>query len=519
MEVKQVLAFFAVMVFLMRPAENARILAIMPTPSYSHQIVFNPLWLALNSRGHHVTLFTTDPIKQSNLSNFRQVDWSFTYELWHNKHNASDIIKNFKSNFLKCLNQYVEMMSDIFIQELEHPQVQEIMNDTNEHFDLVIAEFLNPVMIAFSRIFKCPFIGVSPMDVTNFVHEALNNPISPALFPDFLTEFDNEMTFFERIINTFYYLGNKLYFKYYFYPKMDNIIRKFFGENTPSLEEMQRDVSMVFINTNPILHNIRPLMSNVLMLGGGTHIESNVSLTADVQKFLNDAKTGAIYFSLGTNVKSRDLSAKTQLVFLEAFSELPYKVLWKFENNISTASNVMIKDWLPQQQILGHPNMKLFITQGGLQSLEEAIYNAVPIIAMPVFVDQYSNIRKVIRNGMGLKLDYDNVEKSVLKNAIHEVISNPRYKTAAIKLSAVLKEQPISGITEAVWWTEYVLKYNGAKFLKHSEIPLYQYLMLDLLAFFFLTTILLTFLSYKFIKYVTLLIKRKRIGGKVIKLE
>ena len=70
--------------------------------------------------------------------------------------------------------------------------------------------------------------------------------------------------------------------------------------------------------------------------------------------------------------------------------------------------------------------MKLFITQGGLQSLEEAIYNAVPIIAMPVFVDQYSNIRKVIRNGMGLKLDYDNVEKSVLKNAIHEVISNPR---------------------------------------------------------------------------------------------
>jgi glucuronosyltransferase len=258
--------------------ESGRILAIMPTPSYSHQIVFNPLWLQLNSRGHHVTLFTTDPIKNSNLSNFRQIDWNFAYKLWHEKHNVSDIINNFNKDLVKCLNQYMEMMSDIIIQELEHPGVKSIINDENEHFDLVIAEFLIPTMIAFSKRFNCPFIGISPMDIPNFVHEALGNPVSPALFPDFMSPFDDQMNFFERVLNTFYYLGGKLYFRYYFYPKMDKIVKTYFGKDYPRLDDMQLNVSTIFLNINPIIHTIKPLTRNILVVGGGTHFMKDVSL-------------------------------------------------------------------------------------------------------------------------------------------------------------------------------------------------------------------------------------------------
>ncbi|RZC32604.1 UDPGT domain containing protein [Asbolus verrucosus] len=491
----------------------------MPTPSYSHQIVFNPLWLALNSRGHHVTLFTTDPIKDTNLTNFRQIDWSFAYNLWHEKHNVSRIIQNFNTNLLKCLNQYVEMMNDIIIQELEHPKVQQIMKNEKEHFDLVIVEFLNPAMIAFSKRFSCPFIGMSSMDITNFAHEALGNPVSPALFPDFISPFDCEMSFFERIVNTFYYLGTKLYFKYYFYSKTDEIVKKYFGSDIPKLEDMQKNASMVFLNINPIIHNIRPLMGNVLIVGGGTHFEKGTSLPSDIQTFLDEAESGAIYFSLGTNVKSKDLPEKIKLTFLEAFSELPYRVLWKFEDT-STYENskIMIKQWLPQQQILKHPNVKLFLTQGGLQSLEEAIHNAIPVIGMPVYLDQFSNVRRVTRKGLGIALEYDKVKKQALKETIIEVITNTKFKNTAVKVSTLLKEQPISSLTQAIWCIEYVLKHRGAKFLQQSEIPLYQYLLLDVFAVFLLITVVFIFMLYKFLNLAVAIIKETR-KDKIIKLE
>jgi len=50
-------------------------------------------------------------------------------------------------------------------------------------------------------------------------------------------------------------------------------------------------------------------------------------------------------------------------VFIEAFSELPQKILWKWESDIlpGQPSNVKIAKWLPQQDILG--NMILFLIE------------------------------------------------------------------------------------------------------------------------------------------------------------
>lgn len=73
-----------------------------------------------------------------------------------------------------------------------------------------------------------------------------------------------------------------------------------------------------------------------------------------------------------------------------------------------------------------HPNIKLFITQGGLQSMEEAIYNHVPIVGMPFFGDQITNTKKIIGKGLGLSVDYNTMDKAILKNTILEVINNPK---------------------------------------------------------------------------------------------
>lgn len=131
---------------------------------------------------------------------------------------------------------------------------------------------------------------------------------------------------------------------------------------------------------------------------------------------------------------------------METLSALPYKVLWKFEADLPEKPlNVKISKWIPQQDVLskfvttphycfilscvllGHKNIKLFITQGGLQSLEESLLNFVPVVGIPFLADQQANVQKVVNKGMGLMLDHKTLDKDSFKKAILEVINNPKY--------------------------------------------------------------------------------------------
>lgn len=70
---------------------------------------------------------------------------------------------------------------------------------------------------------------------------------------------------------------------------------------------------------------------------------------------MDNSKKGVVYFSLGSNVKSENLPADTRENILRAFEQLPYNVIWKWEssNLVNKPENVFLKQWLPQQDILG----------------------------------------------------------------------------------------------------------------------------------------------------------------------
>lgn len=77
--------------------------------------------------------------------------------------------------------------------------------------------------------------------------------------------------------------------------------------------------------------------------------------------------------------------------FIRIFNEFSkFRVLWKWEDeDISKLpKNVMVKPWLPQSDILAHPNVKLFITHGGLMGTQEGVYRGVPMLGIPIFCDQ-----------------------------------------------------------------------------------------------------------------------------------
>lgn len=75
----------------------------------------------------------------------------------------------------------------------------------------------------------------------------------------------------------------------------------------------------------------------------------------DVKKFMDGAKDGVVYFSLGSTFKSSEIPKDYLKVFLKVFAEVKQRVIWKWDDDSlpGKSNNVMISKWLPQADILG----------------------------------------------------------------------------------------------------------------------------------------------------------------------
>lgn len=241
---------------------SARILGVFPTPSVSHQIVYQPIWKELSLRGHAVTVLTPSPLQDPQLTNLMEIDLSFMYE---NDIDASKIIG--KITHWDMLNFVIPAHDNLYGKILSHPDVNSMLNNISVHFDLVIAEFSQPTVSAFAYKYKCPLIGVTSMGVMSTTHDAVGNPAHPILHPDFLLPLDEDMSFFEKIEAVLFALR----FKYDYYninlPHFDKFARRFFGEDMPYLGDLERNISLLFLNTNRVIHGARPYPPKVMELG------------------------------------------------------------------------------------------------------------------------------------------------------------------------------------------------------------------------------------------------------------
>lgn len=130
-----------------------------------------------------------------------------------------------------------------------------------------------------------------------------------------------------------------------------------------------------------------------------------------------------------TNVKTNSLKPGTVDMLLQTFSQLKYDVLWKWESDDEEnklPSNVKTTTWVPQQDLLAHPKIRLFVTQGGHQSIEEAVDRGVPMIVIPFFVDQFPNSKRVVNKEIGISLDLNDMTTEIFRKNILTVIENPK---------------------------------------------------------------------------------------------
>jgi glucuronosyltransferase len=79
-----------------------------------------------------------------------------------------------------------------------------------------------------------------------------------------------------------------------------------------------------------------------------------------------------------------------------------------------------------------------------------------------------------------------------------------RYRENAQRLSRIYRDQPLTPLQQAVFWTEYVIRHKGAPHMRSAVLDLtwYQYFLLDVIAVLILAVGSAVFLAFLLIRAV-----------------
>ncbi|CAL1544432.1 unnamed protein product [Lymnaea stagnalis] len=317
-------------------------------------------------------------------------------------------------------------------------------------------------------------------------------PYSPAAEPQCSQVITDKMTFSERVSSTLIALLSITYDIF-----TDNDVVTTFAPEKPfkSLNDIALQAEIFISESDHILDYPRPMLPNTKRIGGSSVSEAK-PLTGDFQSFVNSSANGVAVVSFGSTDLKFPAHILTKMV--QAFEKLDLNVVWKANLTSPKPDKIMITKWLPQNDLLGHPKTRVFVSHCGKNGQYEALYHAVPILCLPIYGDQYYNSERIRVKGFGLGADIRTITAEEFADLIKEVAYNPKYKNNIQKASTLFKELYKVPMKEAAYWFDHVMKYGG-DYMRSSgqEMPMYQFLLLDVMAF--LTGIILTILSLLFL--------------------
>ncbi|KAG5207695.1 hypothetical protein JEQ12_017459 [Ovis aries] len=354
-----------------------------------------------------------------------------------------------------------------------------------ERFDVIFADAVGPCGELLAEILKIPFMySLYSTPGSSVEKKSGRLPFPPSYVPVMLSELSDHMTFMERVKNMIYALYFEFWFQAYNEKKWNQFYSEVLGRPTTLVETMGK-AEMWLIRNYWDFSFPRPRLPNFEFVGG-IHCKPAKSLPKEMEEFVQSSgEHGIVVFSLGSMVSN--MSEERANVIASALAQIPQKVLWRYDGKKpdTLGLNTQLYKWLPQNDLLGHPKTKAFVTHGGSNGVYEAIYHGVPMVGLPLFADQPHNIVHMKAKGAAVRLDLETMSTEDLLNALKEVINNPSYKQNVMRLSAIHHDRPVKPLDLAVFWIEFVMRHKGAKHLRPAihNLTWLQYHSLDVIGF------------------------------------
>ncbi|CAN0922783.1 UDP-glucosyltransferase 29, partial [Linum grandiflorum] len=106
---------------------------------------------------------------------------------------------------------------------------------------------------------------------------------------------------------------------------------------------------------------------------------------------------------------------------------------------------LVVEGWAPQSAILAHDSIGGFVSHCGWSSVMESMWYGVPIVAMPMQLDQPLNARLVEEVGVGVEVKRDGrsgkVDRKEVGKVIREVVMGEKVRRKAEEMSEVMKKK------------------------------------------------------------------------------
>ncbi|XP_048258959.1 UDP-glucuronosyltransferase 3A1-like isoform X1 [Haliotis rufescens] len=444
-------------------ASAAKVLLI-PGPAVSHCLETLAVGKELLKRGHDVTVFAhlfdaKACINRWDLSKFKSKFKTLSPALDPDviqKHNTffeqTEKVMMDGTGLLKML---IFMIKPV-ITNLCHSAFsdQNVLNELQEDkYDLAVVEGL-PMT---GCIFSIPvYLGIPYAATGSFIDpQDAMMPLQTTLFPSLFLPYSNDMTFPERFINTITYFLNPL-IKYAIIHSID---LSSYSEKLKTVDtrNLIKDSVLFLENSDYFIDYPKALFPNFLQVGGLTASPSN-PLPEDLRKYIDGARDGVILVTFGSVLKHVPQRVVERMT--NAMARLEQRILFK-HNNEELKGNIKTMKWIPQNDVLGHPNVKLFVSHCGKNSLWEGIYHAVPIICTPFGTDAVSTGIKVMKYGVGSSVNILQGTTEEIFQTVQAVLGNKTIEQNMKTMSAIMRDRSETPSQRAASAVEHVIKYGG----------------------------------------------------------
>ncbi|XP_034113084.1 UDP-glycosyltransferase UGT4-like [Drosophila albomicans] len=479
MKIAKILVALLTLVICKRSTQAENILGIFSyTFSTPYKVVI-PYIKALVHNGHNVTIISSISflpdidnvrhIRVGALDRLREIVLTFDHSEWSNS--------KWKESLVSCKFHY--NMSHAILSD---SGVQSLLQDKSEHFDMIVVEPTHTdALIGFAVHFNASLVGLSTFGFSWLTDHLAGNSAPSVYKPVKPLGYSYGNSLLDKWNNWIYIAEEWMIDRLLILPGQVELFTQFFHLPSSLLLERRTSYSLMMINTHFSLGRVRSNVPNVIEVAGLHMAEPSEPLEPELLDFVNGAEHGVIYFSMGMEILTAWLPKTMKQKMLQTFSQLKQRVVWKHDVHTmpNKSDNVYLTSLAPQRQLLEHPNMKLFITNGGLLSTIESIYSGVPMLGMPIYFDQFDNVERMVKVGIARKLDINNPTEEQLMSNIKELLENPIYTLKAKEMSKRFRDQPTSPIESAIWWTEYVLRHKGAPHMRMTDqdmafVPYYK---------------------------------------------
>ncbi|MFG1621900.1 macrolide family glycosyltransferase [Kribbella sp. NPDC049227] len=170
-------------------------------------------------------------------------------------------------------------------------------------------------------------------------------------------------------------------------------------------------------------------------------------------------RSRVVYISMGTVFTADPQLLRTLATALAPLAETVVLATGQTDPSALTPlpANVLARRSVPQPEVLARAS--LFVTHGGMNGVNEAMYAGVPMLVVPQGADQPLVAGRVVELGAGSTIRTQDITETLVQTLARQLLEEPKFRAAALALQ--IAEREPGGFRRAADELEQYLRAAG----------------------------------------------------------